>query len=133
VSSRLALRRCGILVLYISIVFGRIYTGMHSLHRLWCRRGTLVLLSGQPTIIHIYPCLLSFGAKAAYMITSNTIERWLENGCSRSVLLFDKRRSQLAFYAGVNESTPPSITMPPPTLGLETLPRGSGDLNRLDV
>lgn len=78
---------CGILVLYaISIVFGRIYTGMHSFTD--CGVGVA----------------LGAAIWAAYMITSNTIERWLESGswigktpCSRIVLPFDKRRSQLAF------------------------------------
>jgi membrane-associated phospholipid phosphatase len=69
---------CGILVLYaVSIVFGRIYTGMHSFTD--CGVGVA----------------LGAAIWAVYMITSNTIERWLESGswigkapCSRIVLLF---------------------------------------------
>ncbi|KAI9567968.1 PAP2 superfamily-domain-containing protein [Boletus coccyginus] len=54
---------CGILVLYaISIVFGRIYTGMHSFTD--CGVGVV----------------LGAAVWAAYMITSDTTERWLESG-----------------------------------------------------
>lgn len=54
---------CSILVLYaISIVFGRIYTGMHSLTD--CGMGVA----------------LGAAIWAAYMMTSNTMERWLESG-----------------------------------------------------
>jgi len=74
---------CGILVLYaISIVFGRIYTGMHSF--VDCGVGVV----------------LGAAVWAVYMITSDTMERWLESGswigkapCSCIVLLFDKRHS----------------------------------------
>lgn len=54
---------CGILVLYgVSIVFGRIYTGMHSFTD--CGAG------------------VALGATiwAVYVVSSNTIERWLESG-----------------------------------------------------
>ena len=75
------------LTLYaISIVFGRIYTGMHSFTD--CGVGVA----------------LGAAIWAAYMTTSDTIERWLESEswigkahCSRIVLVFDKRRPQLAF------------------------------------
>ncbi|KAF8552134.1 hypothetical protein OG21DRAFT_1511846 [Imleria badia] len=54
---------CGILVLYvITIVFGRIYTGMHSFTD--CGMGVA----------------LGVAIWAAYVITSNTMERWLESG-----------------------------------------------------
>ncbi|KAH0834680.1 hypothetical protein J3R83DRAFT_10204 [Lanmaoa asiatica] len=53
---------CGILVLYaISIVFGRIHTGMHSFTD--CGVGVA----------------LGVAIWAAYVITSNTMERWLES------------------------------------------------------
>lgn len=76
---------CGILVLYaISIVFGRIYTGMHSFTD--CGVGVV----------------LGAAVWAAYMITSDTMERWLESGswtgkapCSHIVLLFDEPHSHV--------------------------------------
>lgn len=74
---------CGILGLYaVSIVFGRIYTGMHSFTD--CGVG------------------VALGASiwAAYAITGNAIERWLESGSwigkalySCIAFLFDKRCS----------------------------------------
>ena len=54
---------CGVLVIYaISIVFGRIYTGMHSFTD--CGMGVA----------------LGAAIWAAYVFTSDTVERWLASG-----------------------------------------------------
>lgn len=85
---------CGILVLYaISIVIGRIHTGMHSFTD--CGVGVA----------------LGAAIWAGYVITSNMIERWLESGSwigkapySCIAFLFDKqcsRRVFSSFCAGV--------------------------------
>lgn len=63
ISSTIYWISCGILVLYvITIVFGRIYTGMHSFTD--CGIGVT----------------LGAAIWAVYLLTSDTVERWLESG-----------------------------------------------------